>query len=342
MNIAPQYTVQPLATSFNPQTENLRRENAQRELVTQTTPTHHSTAEKGVAKEQDRARQAQQNNEQIDFAELAKKAEQQAKSIDERHSGEHQHQGEQQGKEGESNEPSEQQKNSADPAAKQSEAKQNDEKQVGNGNSEYSEAELAQIEQLKARDQEVRRHEAAHAAVGGSATGAPSLEFEQGPDGKRYAVNGEVSVDLSPVNGDPQATIAKMQQVHSAALAPVNPSSQDKRVAAKAAQQISQAQAELMAIREQQAPSPTQVKAKEAFADNEPSQTVSTDTDLSQSLAASSEFDQHMAQTLASQEQAVPSIQAEVKQRALRIESFYQTIQHAYEQAPKYQFQLTA
>ena len=51
-----------------------------------------------------------------------------------------------------------------------------------------------------------------------------------------------MSVDLSAVDGNPQATIAKMQKVHAAALAPANPSIQDTRVAASAARTILQAQ----------------------------------------------------------------------------------------------------
>ena len=73
-------------------------------------------------------------------------------------------------------------------------------------------------------------------------TGAPTYSYEVGPDGKKYAVAGEVSVNLTPVEGDPQATIVKMQKVYNAALAPVNPSIQDTRVANIAAQLIAKAQ----------------------------------------------------------------------------------------------------
>jgi hypothetical protein len=105
--------------------------------------------------------------------------------------------------------------------------------------------EQQEVQELKRRDQEVRTHEAAHAAVGGQYAGAPSLEYETGPDGKRYAVSGEVSIDLSKVKGDPQETIDKMEQVQAAALAPAQPSAQDRRVAARAAQIAAQARMEL-------------------------------------------------------------------------------------------------
>ncbi|NKB58149.1 MAG: hypothetical protein GKS00_17635 [Alphaproteobacteria bacterium] len=108
-----------------------------------------------------------------------------------------------------------------------------------------TEAEQREIEKLKARDREVRAHEQAHAAAGGSVTGSPQLTFTQGPDGKQYAVSGEVSVDTSPVRGNPEATIRKMELVRKAALAPASPSSQDRRVAAEADAQILAARQEI-------------------------------------------------------------------------------------------------
>lgn len=118
-----------------------------------------------------------------------------------------------------------------------------------------TEEERAQVEELKQRDREVRAHEQAHAAVGGAYAGSPSYEYESGPDGNRYAVGGEVSIDVSPVSGDPEATIQKMEVVKRAALAPAEPSPQDRAVAAQADQTRLQAQAELQQQRsaEQQA-----------------------------------------------------------------------------------------
>ena len=107
------------------------------------------------------------------------------------------------------------------------------------------EAELKQLTELKARDREVRAHEAAHQAVGGQYAGSISYVYERGPDGAQYAVGGEVSISTSPVRGDPQATIDKMRVVRAAALAPAEPSPQDRAVAAEAMQLMLQAQAEL-------------------------------------------------------------------------------------------------
>jgi len=101
------------------------------------------------------------------------------------------------------------------------------------------------IRELQARDLEVRNHERAHASTGGELAGAASYSFQRGPDGARYAVEGEVSIDVSEVPGDPAATYDKMARVRRAALAPTEPSVQDQRVAAMATQKMSEAQAEL-------------------------------------------------------------------------------------------------
>lgn len=102
------------------------------------------------------------------------------------------------------------------------------------------------IQELKARDREVRAHEAAHVAAGaGLVRGGTSFTYQRGPDGVQYAVGGEVKIDTSKVEGDPEATIEKAQRIKAAALAPAEPSSQDRAVAAKAAQLIIEARAEL-------------------------------------------------------------------------------------------------
>jgi len=106
--------------------------------------------------------------------------------------------------------------------------------------------EQAEVKQLKATDRQVRAHEMAHIAAGaGVVTSGARFEYEKGPDGQLYAVGGEVSIDSSPVRGDPGATIVKAGKVRRAALAPSDPSAQDRRVAAQAAQMAAQARLEL-------------------------------------------------------------------------------------------------
>ena len=110
---------------------------------------------------------------------------------------------------------------------------------------ELSEADKDVVRQLKDRDAEVRRHENAHASVGGQYAGSPQYEYQTGPDGKRYAVGGSVSIDISPVPGEPEKTIEKMRIVRAAALAPAEPSGQDRRVAAEATKTEASARSEL-------------------------------------------------------------------------------------------------
>jgi hypothetical protein len=99
---------------------------------------------------------------------------------------------------------------------------------------EFSPEQLRVISELQARDREVRGHEAAHQAAGGGHVGGASYTFQQGPDGRQYAIGGEVSVDMSTAGSDPQSIIVKMDQIRAAALAPADPSSQDRAVAAAA------------------------------------------------------------------------------------------------------------
>lgn len=102
-----------------------------------------------------------------------------------------------------------------------------------NGES-HSREERDVIANLQARDAEVRGHEAAHISAGGAAAGVASFKYQQGPDGKLYAIGGEVSIDIGS-DSDPRVTQAKMQKVMAAALAPANPSPQDIKVATTAA-----------------------------------------------------------------------------------------------------------
>jgi hypothetical protein len=103
----------------------------------------------------------------------------------------------------------------------------------------------AVIKQLKQRDQEVRAHEMAHlSAAGGLAVGGMSFEYQKGPDGRSYAVGGEVQIDVSP-GATPEETLQKAQRIQQAALAPAEPSAQDLAVANSAQQMAMQARAQL-------------------------------------------------------------------------------------------------
>jgi hypothetical protein len=118
----------------------------------------------------------------------------------------------------------------------------------GQGPRELEAHELRELEQLAQRDKEVRAHEQAHKAAAGSHAGAISLSYRTGPDGQRYAVAGEVPVDLSPVRGDPSATVRKMTQIRQAALAPADPSAADRAAASRATALMQKAQADLAEV----------------------------------------------------------------------------------------------
>ena len=132
----------------------------------------------------------------------------------------------------------------ADTAGNPAAATQAEEEEGANKADGLSEGEEKQVKELKERDREVRAHEQAHARTGGGHAGAPSYTYQQGPDGKRYAIGGEVSIDTS-AERTAEATIRKMQVVIRAATAPAEPSSQDLKVAQQARAQLQEAQAQV-------------------------------------------------------------------------------------------------
>ncbi|MGH1461484.1 MAG: putative metalloprotease CJM1_0395 family protein [Neptuniibacter sp.] len=106
--------------------------------------------------------------------------------------------------------------------------------------------ELEQTRELSKRDREVRAHEQAHAAIGGQYTSAPSYSYERGPDGRLYAVEGEVRIDTSPIPNDPKATLEKAETIQRAALGVAEPSSADRAAAADARAMAADARAEIL------------------------------------------------------------------------------------------------
>jgi hypothetical protein len=131
---------------------------------------------------------------------------------------------------------------------------------------EREQAELKQVQELAARDREVRAHEQAHAAAAGQYGSSPTYEYVRGPDGVSYAVGGSVEVDTSPIPNNPEATLRKAEQLQRAASAPADPSGQDRQVAAQAAQLAEQARAE---IREQAAIEAREIERQQRETDEE-------------------------------------------------------------------------
>jgi hypothetical protein len=139
----------------------------------------------------------------------------------------------------------------------------------GSPEAELTDEEKQEVDKLKKRDREVRQHEQAHlAAAGGYARGGPTYEYTTGPDNKRYAVGGEVSIDTSKEK-EPEATIRKAQVIYRAALAPAEPSSQDRRVASEAKQMESEARQELAEQRREEATETEQTGQADATAAGE-------------------------------------------------------------------------
>lgn len=119
------------------------------------------------------------------------------------------------------------------------------EKKTANGKAELTPEQVAQLTKLRARDREVRQHEAAHlAASGGLAVSGASFSYQKGPDGVNYAVGGEVQIDTSS-GRTPQESLERARTIQAAALAPAQPSGQDKAVAAAAQKMELQARTEL-------------------------------------------------------------------------------------------------
>lgn len=299
--------------NITPSTDSLRRDNVQREVIIPPVAVQKPGAEKGTASDFDKAKTPGQN-EYANQVANREQADANRNTIgDGKSDQEQQEQSQQQGK-----------------------------PEQNTGQSPDSEAvriEQQQIAELKARDAEVRAHEAAHATVGGSHAGAPSFTYQSGPDGKKYAVGGEVSVDLSRVSGDPQATIQKMRQVHAAALAPANPSTQDMQVAATAMRIMAQAQQDLAKV----TANPESNAGEQQIGDVKNAQLAkngenNTGIDTEAKKATLQESDETVERAVfASEEDSVeqavfateikaPTQEQSVVRRSLRIQNFYMNI----------------
>lgn len=125
--------------------------------------------------------------------------------------------------------------------------KSNSKSKTNENPNELTDQEKKQVEELKRIDREVRNHEQAHLSAGGGiVVSGPTYQYQRGPDGKQYAVGGEVQIDAAPIPDDPEKTIIKMQQVRAAALAPAEPSAQDRKVANEASRNQANARMQIM------------------------------------------------------------------------------------------------
>lgn len=119
------------------------------------------------------------------------------------------------------------------------------------GAEQFTPDQLREIADLKSRDREVRMHEQAHLSTAGSyASSGMKFEYVTGPDGQRYATGGEVSIDVSEIPNDPEASLRKAETIRRAALAPASPSGQDRSIAAKASAMANKALADLLLLQQ--------------------------------------------------------------------------------------------
>ncbi|MBE9608606.1 putative metalloprotease CJM1_0395 family protein [Chitinilyticum piscinae] len=120
----------------------------------------------------------------------------------------------------------------------------------GSDGKPLSNEQQAEVADLQQTDRRVRSHEQMHInAAQGIQVSGPHFDLQDGPDGRRYAVAGEVEIDTSP-GRDHHETLWKARAIQVAALAPPDPSAQDRAVAAQAARMEEQASS---ALAEQQA-----------------------------------------------------------------------------------------
>lgn len=240
MNIAPSIP-QVVVNAAAPTTEALAKANADKQVIPATVQTEPYAPQKSREQE---ARNPLSNEDPGTYDDI--RSNNSANKVipeDEQQSEQQNANQQQQGSDSQSNDEANGQEASA--SEQEQEQKEQAEQKAESAEKQQESKDQKVIDQLESRDREVRAHEQAHAAVGGSLAGSPSYEYQTGPDGKKYAVGGEVSIDVSKAS-DPEDTIRKMETVRAAALAPAEPSSQDRKVAAQASRNIAEARAELV------------------------------------------------------------------------------------------------
>lgn len=125
---------------------------------------------------------------------------------------------------------------------------------------QLSPEELAVVQELKKIDRSVRAHEAAHMAAGAGMTSGATFTYQRGPDGGNYAVGGEVQINSSGAR-TPEEAIQKARKIRAAALAPADPSGQDRAVAAAATAMEQQAMTQSAKMKAEEANDRGQAKS---------------------------------------------------------------------------------
>ena len=109
----------------------------------------------------------------------------------------------------------------AQPTARSTEPDKRDSATISDAARELSEGEEQMVRELEARDREVKAHEQAHkAAAGNLAAGGPTYTYQVGPDGKRYAIGGEVKIRLQ-TGRTPEETLRNAERARRCGAAEV-------------------------------------------------------------------------------------------------------------------------
>lgn len=114
---------------------------------------------------------------------------------------------------------------------------------------DLSPEQLQQLRELERQDQQVRTRDMAFIAAAGGAAGSYSVEYETGPDGRRYAVGADIKLDTSD-GATPEQTLAKARALRAATMSARGESSTDASAAAKAVRMEAEAHAEIERERE--------------------------------------------------------------------------------------------
>lgn len=84
------------------------------------------------------------------------------------------------------------------------------------------------LAKFRKADADIKSHEQVHASIGPT-TSPISYNYQQGPDGKMYAVGGHVKLDTS-IPDDPKAAAFKLDQIKRAASGPMDSSGADNTI----------------------------------------------------------------------------------------------------------------
>jgi hypothetical protein len=256
MNIVATYPNIP-ALNLNVPTESAQRDAAVRQVVPAAAQTFTSSNENEVGSQREKEKSSETKYHGHEFGQDADVEDVTYSSIVHSRSGHHEKEG-----------------NGESSSESKNDGKGNigsDSKKV-NGE-ELTDEEEAKVRELKARDKEVRVHEQQHKAAGGQYASQPSYTKETGPDGREYIVDGKVDISISE-ESTPEKTVAKMKQVYAAALAPAEPSAQDRKVAAEA--KSKQHEAEMKISKEKSGSTTDEDSGKESVSETADSSELSS------------------------------------------------------------------